>query len=176
MEEQSLIPSERIISRIYLIRSRKVMLDKDIAELYKVGTRDLNKAVKRNIERFPGDFMFQLSRSEFAGLMFHSGTSNKGRGGTRKLPYAFTEHGVAMLSGVLKSKRAVEVNIQIIRAFIMLKQTLSDFRSLRFKIENMERRYDKNFKIIFDTLRKMIQEEEKPKKVMGFTDRKRQAG
>ena len=146
------------------------MLDRDLAELYQVDTRDLNKAVVRNIERFPSDFMFRLSRKEFSDLMFQFGTSSWG--GTRKLPRAFTEHGVAMLSGILKSKRAVNVNIQIIRAFIILKQTLSDIRSLRLKIEDMERKYDKQFQIVFKAIRRLIQEEEKPKKAMGFTAEK----
>jgi len=165
----NLIPSERIIRSIYLIRDKKVMLDKDLAFLYEVDTRDLNKAVNRNIERFPADFMFQLSRSEFSGLMFQFGTSKKGRGGTRKLPYVFTELGVAMLSSVLRSKKAISVNIQIMRTFTKIRQLLASNRNLRLKIEDMERRYDKNFKIIFDMLKKMIVEEEKPKKIMGFT-------
>ena len=116
--------------------------------------------------------MFQLSKNEFSGLMFQIGTSKKGRGGTRKLPYVFTEHGVAMLSGVLKSKRAIIVNIQIIRAFIMLKQTLSGVRDLRLKSEDMERKYDKQFQAVFEAIRRLIQKEEKPKKIMGFSDKK----
>jgi hypothetical protein len=168
----NLIPTGRIINRIYLIRGKKVMLDKDLAFLYQVDTRDMNKAVSRNIERFPADFMFQLSKGEFAGLMFQIGTSKKGRGGTRKLPYVFTELGVAMLSSVLRSKKAILVNIQIMRTFTKIRQMLASNQSLRLKIEDMERRYDKNFKAIFDMLKKMIVEEEKPKKIMGFVPRK----
>lgn len=146
------------------------MLDRNLAELYQVRTMDLNKAVKRNIERFPADFAFRLSRSEFSNLIFQNGISSWG--GVRKLPYVFTEHGVAMLSGILKSKRAIKVNIQIIRTFIILKQTLSDVRGLRLKIENMERKYDKQFRVVFDAIKRLIQEKEKPKKIMGFYDRK----
>jgi len=169
----NLLPSERIISRIFLIRGKKVMLDRDLAELYGVRTMVLNQAVKRNSKRFPPDFMFILSRSEFSGLISQFVISNNpGRGGIRKFPYAFTEQGVAMLSTVLKSERAILVNIEIIRIFTKIRQMLAGNFRLRLKIEEMERRYDKNFKIIFDTLKKMIVEEEKPKKIMGFTVRK----
>ena len=113
---------EEIRNRIYDIRGRQVMLDKDLAELYGVQTRDLNKAVKRNIERFPADFMFQLTKEEMENLMFHFGTSRWG--GTRKLPFAFTEQGVAMLSGVLRSPTAIEVNIRIMRTFVAVRQYL----------------------------------------------------
>jgi len=132
------------------------MFDKDLAELYKVGSRDLNKAVKRNIDRFPDDFMFQLNKEEFKILMFQNGTSKKGRGGTRKLPLVFTEHGVAMLSSVLKSKRAIRVNIQIIRTFTKLREMLATHKELRNKIEKMEQKYDKNFKIVFQVIAKFL--------------------
>jgi hypothetical protein len=114
---RSLVPPERIASRIYLIRGQKVMLDFDLAELYGVETRALNQAVSRNIDRFPEDFAFQFTRREFSGLMSQIVISNVGRGGRRKLPWAFTEHGVAMLSSVLHSKRAVQVNVAIVRTF-----------------------------------------------------------
>lgn len=114
---------EEIRNRIYDIRGRQVMLDKDLAELYGVQTRDLNKAVKRNIERFPADFMFQLTKEEMENLMFQNGTSRWG--GTRKLPFAFTEQGVAMLSGVLRSPTAIEVNIRIMRTFVAVRQYLA---------------------------------------------------
>jgi hypothetical protein len=122
MKSTTIIPEEIIISKIYLIRDQKVMLDADLAVLYGVTTGNFNKAVQRNIKRFPGDFMFQLTQQEFDNLIFQSGTSNWG--GTRKLPYAFTEQGVAMLSSVLHSDRAIIVNIQIIRVFTKIRQLL----------------------------------------------------
>ncbi len=167
---KNFIPSARIEKRIFWLRGEKVMLDSDLAELYEVLTGNLNKAVKRNIERFPVDFMFQLSKEEFDGLMFQSGIS-KGRGGKRKLPYAFTEPGVAMLSSVLRSNRAVSVNIQIIRTFIALRTMLMTHEALRKKIELMERKYDKQFKAVFDVLRQLLKEEEEPKRKIGFTEK-----
>jgi hypothetical protein len=161
-----IIPSERIINRIFLIRGKKVMLDKDLALLYAVKTKNLNKAVKRNIERFPEDFMFELSEDELKILRFQIGTSRWG--GARYKPYAFTELGVAMLSTVLRSKQAILVNIEIMRTFTKIRELLASNQDMRLKIEDMERRYDKNFKMIFDTLRKMMDEEEKPKEIMGF--------
>jgi len=131
------IPTERIAHLIFLIRGKKVMFDRDLAGLYNVGTRDLNKAVRRNIERFPADFMFQLSKPEFENLMFQFGTSRWG--GTRKLPYVFTEHGVTMLSSVLKSKRAIEMNISVIRSFIKLREMLSTNKELAQRMDELER-------------------------------------
>lgn len=167
---KSIIPSARIEKRIFWMRGEKVMLDSDLAELYEVLTGNLNKAVKRNIDRFPSDFMFQLNKAEFDGLMFQSGISKK-RGGKRKLPYAFTEPGVAMLSSVLRSSRAVSVNIQIIRTFIALRMMLMTHEALRKKIELMERKYDKQFKAVFDVLKRLLKEEEEPKRKIGFTER-----
>lgn len=161
------IPNERIEKRIFWLRGEKVMLDADLAELYDVLTGNLNKAVKRNIDRFPSDFMFQLNKAEFEGLMFQNGIS-KGRGGKRKLPYAFTEQGVAMLSSVLKSQRAVAVNIQIVRTFVELRKMLMTSEVLRKKIETMERKYDKQFKAVFDVLRQLLKEEVAPKSKIGF--------
>ncbi|MBP5993528.1 MAG: ORF6N domain-containing protein [Candidatus Moranbacteria bacterium] len=161
------IPNERIEKRIFWLRGEKVMLDADLAELYDVLTGNLNKAVKRNIDRFPSDFMFQLNKAEFDGLMFQNGIS-KGRGGKRKLPYAFTEQGVAMLSSVLKSQRAVAVNIQIVRTFVELRKMLATHEGLRKKIEAMERKYDKQFKAVFDVLRQLLKEETEPKQKIGF--------
>lgn len=169
----NLISRERIISRIFLVRRKRVMLDRDLAELYEVKTMVLNQAVKRNIKRFPLDFMFPLSRSEFSGLISQFVISNKpGRGGIRKLPHVFTEQGVAMLSSVLRSERAIQVNIQIVRTFTKIRQLLASNYKPRLKIEELERENQNNFKIIFDILNKMIGEEEKPKKIMGFTDQK----
>ena len=142
------------------------MLDRDLAGLYGVATGNLNKAVSRNIERFPEDFMFQLTKEEFKNLIFHFGTSSWG--GTRKLPRAFTEQGVAMLSSVLKSKRAIQVNIQIMRAFIKLKEMLSTHKDLKQKIEEMEKRYDYQFKIVFDAIKQLLEPPTKPKGKIGF--------
>ena len=167
-----IIPVERIERRIFWLRGEKVMLDADLAELYGVLTGNLNKAVKRNIDRFPSDFMFQLNKEEFDGLMFQSGISKR-RGGKRKLPYAFTEPGVAMLSSVLRSERAVAVNIQIIRTFIELRRMLATNEALRKKIESMEKKYDKQFKAVFDVLKQLLKEDEEPKKMIGFTERKK---
>jgi len=143
----SLIPHKRIERSILLLRGLKVMLDRDLAELYGVQTRDLNKAVQRNGDRFPSDFMFQLTLEEYKNLMFQFGTSRWG--GTRKLPYAFTELGVAMLSSVLNSKRAVHVNMQIMRAFVALREILATHKDLARKLEEMEKKYDQQFRVVF---------------------------
>src|ERR1700730_9806367 len=124
------VPVELVERRIYLIRGQKVMLDADLAELYQVETKTLNRQVKRNADRFPEDFMFQLTAEEAESLRYQIGTSNEGRGGRRYLPYAFTEHGVAMLSSVLKSPRAVQMNILIIRAFVKLRELLANHKDL----------------------------------------------
>ncbi len=156
-----------------LIRGRKVMLDRDLAELYKVGTRNLNQAINRNLDRFPDDFMFQLKPQEFENLISHFGTSSWG--GTRKLPRAFTEQGVAMLSSVLRSKRAVRVNIQIMRTFIKLKKTIGRHRDLARKFELLENKvgkHDDEIRVIFDVIRRLTipspPEPEKPRRRMGF--------
>ena len=161
-----IVSAELIQRKILIIRGRKVMLDRDLAELYEVETFNLNKAVKRNIERFPEDFMFQLNDEEFKNLIFHFGISSWG--GTRKLPHAFTENGVAMLSSVLNSKRAIQVNISIMRTFTHLREMLSTHKDLRRKIESMEKKYDHQFKVVFDTIKQMIEPPEKPKKRIGF--------
>ena len=142
------------------------MLDRDLAQLYGVTTSNLNKAVRRNIERFPEDFMFQLSKEEFEDLKFHFGTSSWG--GTRKLPYAFTENGVAMLSSVLNSDRAIKVNIQIMRTFTKLREMLMTHKDLKKKIEAMEEKYDYQFKIVFDAIKELLEPPIKTKKKIGF--------
>mgnify|MGYP000901832753 CR=1 FL=1 len=165
----SIIPTERIQQCIYLLRRQKVMLDSDLAELYGVETKALVRAVKRNIERFPGDFLFQLTPAEYDGLLrCQIGTSKRGRGGRRYLPYAFTEQGVAMLSSVLTSKRAVEVNIAIVRTFVKLREILADNALLRLKIEALERKYDEQFHEVFLVLSLMLKEDEEPKEPFGF--------
>jgi hypothetical protein len=156
-----------IASKIILIRGKRVMLDKDLAKLYEVDTRQLTRQVKRNIDRFPEDFMFQLANQELKNLMCQFGTSSWG--GTRKLPYVFTEQGVAMLSGVLHSKRAIQVNIQIMRAFIQLKRIILTNVNLRKKIEEMEKKYDRQFAIVFQTIKQLLQPPPvKEKRIIGF--------
>ena len=181
------IPSERVVSKIFLIRSKKVMLDKDLADLYGVETKVLNQAVKRNLERFPADFMFQLNKQEaeiwksqieISNLRHQIGTSSlrsqivtlkNGRGQHIKyLPYVFAEQGVAMLSSVLNSKRAIQVNIQIIRTFTQLRELLMTNKELRIKIENMEKKYDTKLKRVFDVLKQLLMQENKPKNQIGF--------
>ncbi|MDD4178525.1 MAG: ORF6N domain-containing protein [Candidatus Margulisbacteria bacterium] len=161
-----LIPDERIESAIYLIRGQKVILDDDISRLYNVKTKALIQAVKRNIERFPADFMIRLTQAEYKILRSQFVTSNWG--GRRHLPYAFTEQGVAMLSSVLNSKRAVQVNIQIMRIFARLRQLLSTHKDILRKIEAMESKYDQQFKVVFDAIKALIEPPEKPKKRIGF--------
>lgn len=168
-----IIPAERIQQCIYFIRKQKVMLDKDLAALYGVTTKRLNEQVQRNIDRFPSDFMFQLNNDETKVLRSQFATSKKGRGGRRYNLYAFTEQGVAMLSSVLRSKRAVEVNIAIMRTFVKLRQILADNALLRRKIESMERKYDEQFQQVFAVLKYMIAEETNPKQSFGFHSKKR---
>jgi phage regulator Rha-like protein len=162
----NIVPQEIIEDKILFLRGKKVMLDKDLATLYGVETFNLNKAVKRNIDRFPEDFMFQLNNEEFKNLKFHFGISSWG--GTRKLPYAFTENGVAMLSSVLNSKRAVQVNIQIMRTFTRLREMLLTHKDLKQKIEAMEKKYNYQFKVVFDTIKQLLEPSQKPKKKIGF--------
>ena len=156
MSEQSLVPIERIDRSILLLREQKVMLDTDLAELYGVDTRSLIQAVQRNIDRFPADFMFQLTKEEFERLRSQSVTSNVGRGGRRYPPYAFTEQGVAMLSSVLRSPRAVQVNIEIMRAFVRLRQMLSSNQELATRLDALEQRYDAQFKSVFQAIRQLM--------------------
>ncbi len=165
-EKALLMPPEVIENKIFLLRGKKVMFDRDLAELYSVETKALNRAVKRNIERFPEDFMFRLSKEELANLRFHFGTSN--RGGQRYLPYAFTENGVAMLSSVLNSERAVQVNIQIMRTFTKLREMLATHKDLQKKIDEMEQKYDHQFKIVFDTIRQLLMPPQTKKGKIGF--------
>ncbi len=161
--KQAAIALERIDSRIFLVRGQKILLDEDLAALYEVEVKALNRAVKRNIERFPDDFMFQLNSDELALLRFQSGTSNlrshngtSSRGGRRYLPYAFAEQGVAMLSSVLRSPRAVMVNVEIMRAFVWLRQMLASNADLARKLATLEKKYDAQFKIVFDAIRKLM--------------------
>lgn len=157
MKKTYLISSERIEKVIHLIRGEKVMLDRDLAELYQVQTKALNQAVRRNADRFPSDFMFQLSEKEVAELnrsQFVTG-SEKHRD-PRFRPYAFTEQGVAMLSSVLRSKRAVTVNIEIMRAFVKLRQMLASNAELARRFDELESKYDSQFKLVFDAIRQLM--------------------
>lgn len=167
-ETYSLIPAERIKPCIILLRGEKVMLDRDLARLRGVETKRLNEAVKRNIERFPPDFMFQLTNREAENLRSQIATSNDGHGGARYNPYAFTEQGVAMLSSVLRSKQAVAVNIAIMRTFVQLRRILADNALLRQKIESLEQKYDEQFQQVFAVLKAMIAEDETPKPQIGY--------
>ncbi|MEK6814899.1 MAG: ORF6N domain-containing protein [Nitrospirota bacterium] len=164
---KALIPVEMIERKILLIRGEKVMLDTDLAELYGVETKMLVRAVKRNIDRFPTDFMIELSKEEFENLRFHFGTSNQW-GGRRYLPYAFTEQGVAMLSSVLNSDRAVHVNIEIMRAFVKLRQMLASNVELSRKLANLEKKYDAQFKVVFDAIRELMKPPEPKRRQIGF--------
>lgn len=166
--EKVRVTVEQIESSIYLIRGEKVMLDADLAQLYGVETKILNKAVKRNLDRFPEDFMFQLTAEESKNLRFQIGTSKKQRGGRRYLPYAFTEQGVAMLSGVLNSPRAVKVNIEIMRAFVRLRRLLATHTELSNKLLEMEKKYDEQFRVVFDAIRALMAPPETKKKKIGF--------
>ena len=171
------LPAEVIEKKILLIRGQKVMLDSDLAALYAVETKDFNRAVKRNIKRFPEDFMFQLTSEEFETLrcqigtskkISQNGTSKETRGGRRYIPYVFTEQGVAMLSSVLRSDRAIKVNIAIMRAFVKLREMLASNKELAGKLEEMEKKYDEQFRVVFDAISALMAPSDKPKGKIGF--------
>lgn len=168
----SVIPAASVEQQIFLIRGQAVMLDAHLAELYGVETFNLNKAVKRNLERFPEDFMFQLSTEEAESLKFQIGISKtEGRGGRRYLPYAFTEQGVAMLSGVLRSGRAIQVNIEIMRAFIRMKKALIADKELARRMEAVEKTvtiHGQRVQVLSDLVRGMIEPSVKTKRKIGF--------
>ena len=172
--DHSIIPIERIRNCIYLIRAQKVMLSTDLAELYGVEVRALVQAVKRNRQRFPDDFMFQLTGEEVEILKSQIVISSWG-GARRATPYAFTEQGVAMLSSVLHSPRAVKVNIEIMRAFVRLRQLLSTHADLARKLEELERKYDGQFKFVFEALRQLVTPTAPIRKQIGFQVRERGA-
>ena len=156
-----LVPMESITGRILFLRGMKVMLDRDLADLYGVETKLLKRQVRRNIDRFPDDFMFELTPEELDNWRCQFGTSKSDKMGLRYPPLAFTEQGVAMLSSVLNSKRAIQVNIQIMRAFTRLRQMLATHEDLRRKIEDMESKYDEQFRAVFKALRQLLATEEK---------------
>jgi len=169
----NLLPTERIERLILFVRGHKVILDSDLAVLYGVETKALNRALMRNRERFPDDFVFQLIGSEFENLRCQFGTSRWG--GRRYLPYAFTEQGVAMLSGVLRSTRAIRVNVEIMRTFVRLRQLLASNAQLAQKLEALERKYDAQFKVVFDAIRELMTPPEPKKRKIGFLVKERAA-
>jgi len=163
----NLIPIEVIKERIFFIRGERVMIDRDLAELYGVETKQLKRQVRRNIDRFPEDFMFELTKEEYDVLRRQFGTLKRGRH-AKYPPLAFTEQGVAMLSSVLNSNRAIQVNIAIMRTFTRLRKMLATHAELKKKIEEMEEKYDKQFRVVFEALRQLLEADEKPKRKIGF--------
>ena len=157
-----------IESKIYMIRGKKVMFDYDLARLYGVPTKSLNLAVRRNQERFPDDFKFQLTEKEMENLRFQFETSSLNYGGRRYLPHVFTENGVAMLSSVLRSKQAIQVNIQIMRTFTRLREMIRSHEAIWKKLSEIEQKYDGQFQAVFEVIQQMVAEEEKPKPKIGF--------
>ena len=164
---KELLPVEIIERKIYLIRAHKVLLDSDLAELYGVEVKQLKRQVRRNINRFPEDFMFQLQKEEYESLRSHFGTLKRGEH-AKYFPYAFTEQGVAMLSSVLNSDRAIEVNVQIMRTFVKLREMLSTHKDLSRKLADMEKKYDSQFKVVFDAIRQLMSPTVPKKAKIGF--------
>lgn len=165
---KTLVAIECIENKILLVRGKKVMLDRDLAKLYGVETKYLTRQVRRNLDRFPSDFLLILTQQEFKNLKCHFGTSSWG--GTRTPPLAFTELGIAMLSSILKSKKAINVNIQIMRTFTKLRELMSTHKELKEKIEKMEQKYDYQFKVVFEAIKQLLDQpiEDKPKTPIGF--------
>lgn len=167
----AILSDDIVVNKIYVIRNQKVMLDSDLAELYGVETKVLNQSIKRNAERFPEDFMFQLSESEWQSLRSQFVTSKIGRGGRTYLPNVFTEHGVLMLSSILNSSQAIQVNIQIVRIFTRLRNLLSEHTELKLEIADIKKHlqnHDKNIELVFSYLDKLIDKENQPRKRIGF--------
>jgi hypothetical protein len=165
---------EQIERKIRLVRGQKVMLDSDLAELYGVSTKRLNEQVRRNVERFPADFMFRLSLKEFDSLRSQFATSGPKHGGRRYCPLAFSEHGALMAASVLNTPRAVEVSIYVVRVFVKLREMIASHKDLAGRLDEMERKYDSQFKVVFDAIRALIAEPEPKEKKIGFV-RERQA-
>ena len=163
-----IIPQELLQQKIFLIRKQKVMIDRDLAVLYGVETRTLNQAVKRNIKRFPDDFMFQLTQEEMEHWKSQIVISNRERMGLRRRPLAFTEQGIAMLSSVLNSEHAILVNVEIMRAFVTLRKLLLTNTSLARKIKGLEKKYDEQFKVVFEAIYSLMEPPEKKKRKIGF--------
>ena len=175
MNSEATIPLERIERAIYLIRGRKVMLDRDLAALYGVDTKVLKQAVKRNLRRFPDDFMFVFTPEELVNWRSQFVTSNSDRMGLRHAPMAFTEQGVAMLSGILSSVRAIEVNIAIMRTFVKLRRMLESHEELARKLSDLEKKYDQQFRVVFDVLSNLMTPPESKRRRIGFPVKERRA-
>jgi phage regulator Rha-like protein len=174
MDARVPIPVEQIEHNIYLIRGRKVMLDNDLAELYGIETKQLKRAVKRNADRFPSDFMFVVTSCEYDSLRYQFGTLNRGAH-SKYPPFAFTEQGVAMLSSVLNSKRAIQVNIEIMRVFTRLRQLHVNSAELKLEIDELKRQTNDRFQIVFKTLDHLLAIEDKPRRKIGFTAKEKRA-
>ena len=175
-QEKSLTVIEGIEEKIYLIRSQKVMLDSDLAEVYQVETRVLNQALKRNLDRFPEDFMFQLTDEETKSLRSQFVISNKGRGGRRYLPYVFTEHGAVMLASVLKSQTAIEASIEVVRAFVKMRSILALHQDLAERLEKLEKttdKHDQNFAVVSQLLSEIFRDPKFLKRKIGFVEEKK---
>jgi hypothetical protein len=178
MNENLILPEDAIINRIYLIRGKKVMIDRDLASLYDVETKQLKRQVKRNLERFPEDFMFEMTKEEFDRWRSQFGTSNAEKMGLRYAPFCFTEQGIAMLSSVLNSKTAIQVNIQIIRIFTRMREFLANHSELLLKMEQFEKallkqreinnKHDEDIEIIFEALKRLLKTNPEPRKRIGF--------
>jgi phage regulator Rha-like protein len=173
LNNKSLMPEEVIINKIYLIRNQKVMIDRDLAELYGVGTKVLKQAVKRNLDRFPEDFMFEMTKEEFEIWRSQFVTSKSDKMGLRYAPFCFTEQGVTMLSCILNSKRAIEVNIRIIRAFVKMREMLTKNLSLRIEVESIKKKlsnHDKSIELVFSYLDELLEKQEnlEPRRQIGF--------
>ena len=171
-KRQSIVPADTIESRIFLVRGRKIMLDSDLAKLYQVGTKRLNEQVKRNRRRFPSDFMFQLTAEETGRLRPQIATSKGRRGGRRYRPYVFTEHGAVMLASVLNSPVAVKASIEVVRAFIRLREVLATHKELAQKLTELEQRvetHDEHIASLFETIRQLMTPPERPRKQIGFS-------
>ena len=169
MKQSSLIPVDRIEKAIHLIRGERVMLDRDLAEMYGVPTKVFNQAVKRHKERFPSDFMFQLTKEEAVSIRLRSQSVTLKRGQHLKYrPHAFTEHGILMLSSVLNSDRAIQVNIEIMRAFVNLRRMLASNVELAGKLKELESKYDRQFKVVFDAIRRLMSSPPSARKPIGF--------
>ena len=167
MEQEVQINSDNITSRIYFIRGEKVILDFDLAALYNIESKRLKAAVRRNIKRFPGDFMFELTKEEYYSLRTQNASLKRGEH-IKYMPYAFTEQGVAMLSGILNSERAINVNIAIMRAFVQMRRLLESHKDLAMKIEELESKYDEQFRIVFEAIRQLIRKENEPRNPVGY--------
>ena len=175
MGKELAIPDEVLVNKIYLVREHKIMLDSDLSELYQIETKRLNEQVKRNQDRFPKDFMFQLTKEEWHNLKSQNATTRRW-GGRRSLPYVFTEHGVLMLSSVLNSDRAIQVNIRIMRIFIRMKEILMSDKEVLLKVEKMEKKIidqDEKIQMIFNYLKQFIKDRKKPLKQIGFKQSKK---